>query len=252
MGTVVLTQPQPRVAALAEQLGRGGHHPIVCSFAELVPDGAELARLADTSWQDYERVVLTSPSAAEFLLAALGHRLPAGIRLAVVGPGSLQALRAGLAPGGAPDVIHPPFPPYDADALLALPELAEFDGRQVMVLRGERGRTDWIETLAQRGARLDVRIIYASRQTEPGAAAQQELLALARSNAPVVFVVTTRESARQLDNWVERSGFGAWARNQRALAVHQRIATALAELGWSSAAVVAPGERGLQAALESG
>ncbi len=250
--TVVLTQPLPRVAALADRLERAGYHPIVCAFAELVPDAAELARLPETSWEEYERVLLTSPSAVEFLLRALNDRLPEGIRLGVVGPGSLQALQAGLASGGEVDVIHPPRPPYDADALLALPALRGLAGRRLMVLRGERGRSDWIDTLAARGALLDVRILYASRSIEPAASARQELLDLAQSGAPAVFVVTTRESARQLDRWAADSGFGSWARRQRALAVHARIANALTGLGWSSVAVVGPGERSLQAALESG
>jgi uroporphyrinogen-III synthase len=251
MGPVVLTQPQPRVAALAAQLRLAGHHPIVCSFAELVPDAAELERLASTRWEDYERVLLTSPSAVEFLLVALERRMPAGIRLGVVGPGSLQALRDGLTSGGAVDVIHPPGPPYDADALLALPQLADLGGRRVMVLRGKRGRNDWIETLAARGASLDVRILYASRPIEPANEARQELIELSQRAAPAVFVVTTSESAQQLDNWAASGGFGAWARGQRALTVHRRIAEVLAGLGWNTITVVAPGENALQAALES-
>lgn len=251
MGAVVLTQPQPRVAALAAQLRLAGHQPIVCSFTELVPDAAELERLANTRWEDYERVLLTSPSAAEFLLLALGHRLPVVIRLGVVGPGSLQALRDGLPAGGAVDVIHPPGPPYDADALLALPQLADLKGRRVMVLRGERGRSDWLETMAARGASLDVRIIYASRPIEPANQARLELLELSQKDAQAVFVVTTSESAQQLDDWVAGGGFGDWARSQRALTVHPRIARTLAGLGWKTITVVGPGEQALQAALES-
>ena len=251
MGVVVLTQPRPRVMALAEYLRAAGHHPIVCSFTELVPDHVELDRLRDTRWSDYERVLLTSPSAAEFLLEALGHRLPDGLRLAMVGPGSLQALRDGLAADAVVDAIHPARPPYDADALLALPELADLSGRQVMVLRGSRGRSDWIETLATRGARVDVRIIYSSQATDPGQQVREELRDLSQRSGQAVFVVTTSETAGSVDRWLEQAGIGAWARGQLALAVHPRIAGRLMEMGWQQVRVVPPGESALRAALES-
>ena len=251
MVTVVLTQPQPRVAALARELARAGHEPLLCSFTRLEADPVELERLAATRWKDYERVLLVSPTTVQFLLDALGGQLPAEVRLGVVGPGSLETLRGGIPAGQAVDIVHPAAPPYDADALLALPALAAISGQRLLVLRGRRGRDDWIATLAGRGAQVDERVLYETRRIEPEAGSRAALSDRMRRGGNAVFVVTTSDAARQLDRWLDAAGMGAWARAQRALAVHPRIAGTMTELGWSRVACIEPGEAALRAALES-
>jgi len=249
--TVVLTQPLPRVVALARKLASAGHEPLVCAFTELQPQPDEIGRLANLRWEDYERVLLVSPSVVQFLLEALGGHLPEDARIGVVGPGSLQALRGEGQSGREVDIVHPDAPPYDAESLLAHPGLADIAGRRLLVLRGERGRVDWIATLASRGAQVEERVLYASHPVEPDEPVRGALAGRAGRGESAVFVVTTRDAARRLSRWADTHGFGTWARAQRVITVHPRIAAALTEHGWGRIACIEPGERSLRVALES-
>lgn len=251
MTRVALTQPAPRVERIAERLAARGHDALVLSARRLVALGCagETAPLAGLEAFDW--VVFVSPGAVE---AALGERdapWPAAVGIAVIGPGSVQALSEhGLSPP-AVRVASPAAPPYDAAALMREPAFARPAGLRILVARGEKGRDDWIEGLRAAGARVEVRTIYRAEPRDPSPEALAALEAWSREAAPVVFVFSSGDGIAAADDLLAARGLGAWARGQPALAVHPRQADALAARGWRRARVIEPGERPLVDAIES-
>lgn len=121
----------------------------------------------------YDYVFFVSQNAVRLGLEAVAdfwpqwpHRLPA----IAVGQATATGLReAGLT------VLVPKR--EDSEGVLALPELAEPVGLKVLVFRGEGGRELLVETLVERGARVDVLELY-RRDCPPEAA--MEFAALPR------------------------------------------------------------------------
>ena len=154
MAAIVLTQALPRAKALAQQIRDAGFEPVRLSFQQLEPIEAATNRLAGLRISDDDRLVFVSPSAVHFaqpVLARLAQWCPHG--MAVVGPGTEAALRASC-PGLEP--IRPAQPPFDADALTALPAMQAGAFGTLVVLRGEQGRDDWIEAFRAAGKQVEV------------------------------------------------------------------------------------------------
>jgi len=250
---VVLTQPLPRVEALAERLRARGHETLALGLTRIVErlDDAQLrdaiARLSGFDW-----VVLVSPAAA-LAAARLAPEWPANVGVAVVGPGS----RAALADAGfrrAPvRVLAPDAPPYDGDALAARLANEVPPAARVLVLRGETGSEAWIRTLREGGAQVQVCAAYRHEPVEPRPDALARLRSWLESGdagAPC-FVVTQASSVGRLERVLRGAGLHERAKRAPALAIHPRIADALRDAGWSDVRQVDPGEAALMLALES-
>jgi len=250
---VLLTQPRPRVERLAARLTARGHEVLACPLRRLVGLGAEpgvreaLGSLARHDW-----VIFVSPGSIEACAALLPQPWPASVGIAVIGPGSAQALAEHSTIPPDVRLVQPSGPPFDGQALLST---APFDAPAdlgILVLAGETGRTDWIDELARRGAHVERLAIYRSEAVAPAQETSSVLNRWASEPDPVVFVFTTGEAVRELDALVTGAGLGPWAHAQPALAPHPRIVSLLRERQWVSAHLVEPGERALLAAIESG
>jgi uroporphyrinogen III methyltransferase / synthase len=94
---VVVTRPRAQAGPLVERLEALGHEVVECPLIEIVPAGDEPV---DTSGYDW--VVVTSPNGAEHFARRRRGPLP---RVAAVGPGTAEALRAcGIEPALVPRV----------------------------------------------------------------------------------------------------------------------------------------------------
>jgi uroporphyrinogen-III synthase len=254
---IVLTQPQPRCAALAESLRARGHEVVALPVRHLTPLAAQspaaeaLAASREADW-----LIFVSPGAVEAALPVLlaqpgGWQPRAG--LAMIGPGTATALRdRGLDPEAlALRWCLPESPPFDAGALIAQPPFDRPAGLRMMVLRGERGRDDWIDTLRARGAQLSVVAVHqATALSLPRADLSRAADWLVRpaDGPPAVFVFTARDAIEQLAEALPEAGRAL----ALALTVHPRLAEALRQRGWARVRLIEPGEAGLLAALESG
>ncbi len=253
MTRLVLTQPQPRVERLAQRLSARGHEVLACPQRRLVGLGEQPAvreTLGSVARRDW--VVFVSPGSIDACAALLPRPWPATVGIAVIGPGSAQALADhGIAPGTGL-LVRPASPPFDAQALLRTPPFDVPAGLRILVLAGETGRTDWVDELARRGARVERSAIYRSEPVVPTGEALRTLHRWAGEDAEVVFVFTTADAVRALDETVAGAGLAAWAHARAALAPHPRIVSLLRERSWANARLIEPGERGLLAAIESG
>lgn len=182
---VLVTRPAGVAAPLAERIERAGGRAIVFPAIEIaeLPRPAALERLAD-----FALVIFVSPTAVERALAMVG-RWPGDLPVAAVGEGTRRALeRTGLGS------VLAPRDGADSEALLALPELARFYGKRVLIVRGAGGRELLARSLAAHGCQVEVAECY--RRVRPHADAAP-LLAAWREGKVQAITVFSREA---LDN----------------------------------------------------
>jgi uroporphyrinogen-III synthase len=239
MARVVLTQPSPRVGALQQRLRERGHEALALPLSRIVE------HLARFDW-----IVPVSPAAVAALARVPGLRWPAALRVAVVGPGSLQAIADCALPIGRDRVLAPAAAPFDADALIGLPPLDAPRGLRILVLRGESGSEDWIARLRAGGATVQTCALYRREPVEPSGEALAALRAMLAQVPAPVFVFTQVDGVARLERCLAQAGLAAQAHAAAAFAVHARIAGALARSGWRRVRVIEPGEPALVAALE--
>lgn len=251
MARVVLTQPSPRVDRLERRLRELGHDPLALPLSRLVDRTTDrgvrelVARLGDFDW-----IVLVSPAAIGAAARLPDARWPVSTGIAVIGPGSLQALVDSGLPVEPGRVLVPAGPPFDADALIATAPLRAAQGLRILVLRGEGGRDGWIERLRARGAFVETCALYRREPIEPPQAALACLRAMLEAGPAPVFVFTQVDAVVRLEALLAHAMLAARAHAAPALAIHARIAAALERSGWSDVRVIAPGDQALAAALE--
>jgi uroporphyrinogen III methyltransferase/synthase len=257
MRTLVLTQPRPRIDALALRIAAAGVDTCLWPMNALVEvDGLDwtgLARmLAGCRW-----ALLPSPGAIGVAMGAfsrLGLSWPEGCGIGLIGPGSVEALagwRSRVSGLDAAAVVAPDGPPYDADALLARDVFRDLAGSRVMVMRRSDGREAWLRTLAARGATVLPVSVYRARPLDPPADAAAWLAGRAAADTPFAVSVASAEAGRRLAAVVAPLACADWVRAQPVLTQHPGIGAALTKQGWPRVLVHAPGTAGLLGALES-
>lgn len=254
---VILTQPELRLAPLVAGLQAAGFVPVHWPMSRLAPepdlDGMRLLdHLKDCDW-----AMLPSPGAIAVVMSALaGHSLawPQGCRIALIGPGSRQALHHWYdrVPGlEAATVVAPSVAPFDAQSLLALPVFTDLGGQVVVVLRREDGRQAWLKTLQSRGAILRALTVYRMAPLSPPSDARDWLARQADADATLAVSIASADAGHRLLEAVGSWPQAAWLKRQPVLTQHPAIADALRRDGWAHVIEHPPGLDGLLGALES-
>lgn len=158
---ILVTRPRELADGLANRIRQAGAEAILFPTIEIRDaEDPAAARALIARRKEFDLAVFVSPSAVRKALAlADGGAWP---RAAAVGEGTRRELEA----RGFRDVIAPAGQ-ADSEALVALPELAKFDGGKVLILRGTGGRELLGETLAARGALVSLAECY--RRVRPSA-----------------------------------------------------------------------------------
>ena len=164
------------------------------------------------------------------------NALPATLKIATVGQGSVRALRD----YGVTHVIAPQDR-FDSEALLALPELKQTAGWRVVIFRGNGGRKLLGDTLNARGAEVEYATCY--RRAKP----HQDTSMLIAAN-PDAITVTSSEALGYLWDMLDST-----AKKQLAavplFVPHARIAETAHNLGWSEVVLTGEGDDGLISSL---
>ncbi|MFB9145262.1 uroporphyrinogen-III synthase [Halomonas alkalicola] len=230
---VVITRPGERGDVLAAAIEARGL-PVARLEAlrlEALPETPE-QRAAWLDFDQFRRVVVVSPFAAECLAEALDRywpQLPVGIDYYAVGAATAAALHQTL---GVRVHVPPAAAGEDtSEALLQLGSLQRLDGEKILLVAGEGGRTLLAETLAARGARLTRLAVYRRTPLSPSPDMQRRL---ARGDFRAL-VVSSGEILEHLARWCT----GA-ALNQPLIVSSARLATLAGKLGFR-APVVASG-----------
>jgi uroporphyrinogen-III synthase len=234
---IVVTRPRDQAAQLAQRIAQAGGIPLLHPLLDIAPAPdqqtlhEQIARLAEC-----ELAIFISPNAVQYGIEAIraAGALPAGVRIATVGQGSAKALRE----LGIPDVIAP-TERFDSEGLLALPELQDVAGWQVMILRGDGGRELLGDTLKARGATVEYVTCYQRSMPQLDAGALQ-------AAAPDAITVTSSEALTHLRQMLD----GHAALLDTPLFVpHARIAGLAQSQGWRHIQLTGAGDDGLLSAL---
>lgn len=233
---IVVTRPREQARGLMQSIEQHGGNALSFPLLEIepVPDAQALHEQL-THLAQADLLIFISPNAVRFGMAAIkaAGGLPSNVQVATVGQGSAKALRE----LGVAQVIVP-AQRFDSEGLLALPELQDVAGKQVVILRGDGGRELLGDTLKARGAQVEYVACYLRCTHELDIAQLLEA-------SPHALTVTSSEALAHL--WEK-------AKDSPLLAVplfvpHPRIAEAAREQGWQQVLVTASGDDGLIASL---
>ncbi len=157
--SVLVTRPREQADALCEAIEAARGRPVRLPAIEIEPPGDPERAAAVLGEADRaDLLIFVSANAVRHAFELLPEILPETVRIAAVGRATARALdELGL----APDLV--PADSFNTEGLLALPELQQMAGRQVIIVRGEGGRETLRETLEARGARVTYAEVYRRR-----------------------------------------------------------------------------------------
>lgn len=250
---VVITRPRAQAGALAQAVAGIGRRPVVLPLLEIAPLADQSAlQAALAALADYALVAFVSPNAVDAAFAHLAA-WPAGVAIGVVGEGSRAALaRHGVTSENA--VIHCPPDPANADSehLLASLDLAQFNGRRVLIVRGESGRELMADSLRAAGARVDT--VAAYRRSLPVLDDQLSCQLSALLAEPNDWIITSSEALRGLAALVQEldplDGLKR-LQAQHLVVPHARIEETARLLGCQRITLTGSGDARLIAAIQS-
>ncbi len=223
---VLVTRPRHQLLSLSDrllELGAGVWHQAAIEIrppASWAAVDAVLDRLEQFDW-----LVFSSANGVSFLLQRIldrGHDLRrlAGLRLAAMGPGTADALRAYHL-----QADHVPSE-FRAEALAD--ELARSAaGKRFLLARASRGREVLAETLRQAGAEVEQMVVYESHDV---AAADPDVMAALEAGTLDWTTVTSSAIARSLAHL-----FGPRLRKTRLASLSPVTSATLRELGYEPA-----------------
>jgi uroporphyrinogen III methyltransferase/synthase len=194
---VIVTRPAGQNQALAGRLRQEGATVWECPVIRIEP-GADLGALdrALETLAPGDWIVFTSSNAVGVVFAHLrgagsAAQLPAGVRLAAIGPATALALeREGVQADRVPAL-------HQAEGLAEEFPRSQVEGRRIVIPRAEKARELLPQTLQARGARVEVVPVYRTVRTPERAAEVARLLAEDRVR------VVTFTSASTVDGFVD-------------------------------------------------
>jgi uroporphyrinogen III methyltransferase/synthase len=147
MTRLLVTRPDGRASGLTRLLRDAGFEVVLLPAVAIEPPGDEDIARVRVAIGDADWVVITSAHGAPTLAAALaGDALPAGARVAAVGPATAEALeRVGLPPDAMPSRYR---------TVAIADALGDVRGKRVVLARADAATADLRETLIARGARV--------------------------------------------------------------------------------------------------
>ncbi|MEX2367123.1 MAG: uroporphyrinogen-III synthase, partial [Pseudohongiellaceae bacterium] len=156
--TIWLTRPQNQVAGIRRQLEQTGCRVLHLPMLEIVAlpcDTTIKSRLMDLD--HYQLIFFVSTNAATLGMESISQywpQYPAGLMNFAVGPGTARVLENyGL------EVFYP-VQNMNSEALLALPQLEQIEGKKALIIRGVGGREVLAEGLRSQGAQVDYLELY--------------------------------------------------------------------------------------------
>lgn len=235
----LITRPENQADRLAKLLEEAGATALLAPMITIADTSlaAELEAVL-SKLDSYDIAVFISPTALDKVAAKIAS-WPEHLPAAVIGTGSRErAERLGIK-----HIISPPLR-FDSEGLLAEQALQEISGKRIVLFRGNGGREILADTLAERGANVDV--VESYRRLPPSMEREQLEILLA---GPCDGVIVT--SSECVHNLFALAGDALSARlcSMLFFASHPRIADAARQHGVSRVLLTAAGDAGIVATL---
>jgi uroporphyrinogen III methyltransferase/synthase len=188
---ILVTRPAAQADRLAGLLRARGLTPVTVPTVAIdaASSTAELDAMLD-SLDGATWLVLTSANGAETLaarLAASGHRLPDGVRVAAVGPATADALRAAA--------IRVDHVPDDYLTVAIVDGLGDLRQRRIVLARADAATPDLRDALEARGAIVQEVVAY---RTVEGSASSRDPLRAALHDDLAGIAFTSSSTVRGL------------------------------------------------------
>ena len=220
--TPLILRPQPAADELAACLRAAGHTPVVSPLLEYRP-GQDLHKLTEVLSQS-EVVIATSQAAVTYASDALHHHhaaWPTHPVYLAVGQTTAKAWLADNITAVYPDDAR-------SEGLLARPELADVNGKNIVILRGNGGRELLRDTLTKLGAKV---ICLECYQRHYPAIQGATLWAEWQAAGTDSVIITSSEIFRQLVALLPKQAF-SWLQILRWYVPTQRIADEISDYGF--------------------
>ena len=230
---VLNTRPETQGRALNQAIQRAGGQAIHCPTIAISPIPATSWLPALPSLLSVRYAIFTSVNAVHCFFDALKHNAlnwPSQITVIAIGESSANALESRHI------AVH--FIPARADSehLLAFPALQKIKNDNVLLIKGEGGRSLIPETLAARGANLVSLEVY---QRSIPKLNQEELAHLWQNDTIDIIVFTSQEAMRNLFILFGEEA-SQWLQQKPCLVLSQRLAQEAAILGIKNSTVFQP------------
>lgn len=248
---IVITRPAAQARPWVDALRAGGVDAVALPLIEIGPSPDPAA--VHAAWDVLPGcafVMFVSANAVQQFFGARppGLAWPAALEAGCTGPGTARVLRVALAAAGAPQapVVEPgPGDALESESLWRRIGGRDWQGRRVLVVRGEQGR-DWLAVQWQgAGARVDFVAAYARTQPAPGRAERAVLHAARAEPQRHLWHFGSAEALahlRLLDPEADWASAGA-------LVTHPRIAAAARTAGFLRIRLVEAGWQAVLAAV---
>ena len=153
---VLVTRPVKQAHSLCELIEQQHGRPIRFPTLEIAPAAnAEQARAGLAIASQADMLIFVSANAVQYAFPLLPDILPGDLVIAAIGRATARKLAEyGLDPGLLPRGG------YDSEGLLAMDELQDMRGKQVIIVRGNGGRSKLKDELERRGARVEYAEVY--------------------------------------------------------------------------------------------
>lgn len=183
---------------------------------------------------DFDGVIFVSPAAIQ-KFQSLSHHLTPRTSLYCIGEDSYLKIKE----NGLGHAVFPP-PPYNAETLMALPELQRVRDKNFLICQGKGGRNVILEALKKRGAFVTTLILYERGLPEPHQ--------LPDLNAIDIVICTSELGLRNLIQL-----FGESIKNKKFLFSSIRLSLLGKELGlkWPSCLAKHAGDEAILEALQN-
>jgi uroporphyrinogen-III synthase len=168
---VLVTRPEELADNLCELIKKAGGVPICYPALEIREPGSSNSReFVSNNIRAFSMAIFISPTAVTRTLQYL-NSLPEGLQVAAIGSRTAETLsQAGICTDILPDG-------HDSESLLAHPEMQvdKIQGVNIIIFRGEGGRTLLGDTLTSRGANVVYAEMYSRAKPEPDADSELKL-----------------------------------------------------------------------------
>ena len=272
---VIVTRPLQDAQHWVQQLQQGGFAAEALPLIDIAP--ASDLEAAGRAWQSlggYAACMFVSGNAVEYFfkqkvavakaehapaaiktIANVGHGLPPDLRFMAPGPGTVAALMAAGVPAGQIDAPPTDAAQFDSEALWAVVGRRDWQGRRVLIVRGEgqeaggvsSGR-DWIARQWEAaGAQVDFVGVYQRRAPVLNAAQLERARAAGADGS--VWLFSSSEAVANLTGLPGLAGVD-W-RRARAIATHPRIEEAVRAAGWGVVVASRPALKDIRDTLAS-
>jgi uroporphyrinogen-III synthase len=246
---LIVTRPQAQADALVAELRAAGVDAVALPLIDIVtvadphPLRAAWDRMATCAL-----LMFVSANAVQHFmrLRPPSAAWPPGLLAASTGPGTSAALRKAGVP---PDLlVEPDGEVFDSEALWQRLHTCDWQGRHVLVVRGEGGR-DWLaEQLRERGAAVEFVAAYRRVPPQLDAGARALLDAALAQPQQHLWAISSSQALVHLARLVPEADWRASA----AVAPHPRIVSALQQLGFGQVRLAPTDAEALAAAVREG